>query len=284
MKLLRHGPAGEEKPGLLDASGGLRDLSGMVPDIAGEVLSPTGLDRLRALDPTSLPLITEPRRLGPPVGGVGKILGIGWNYADHAAEAGAESPAEPLVFSKAVSCLAGAGDTLILPRGSTHTDHEVELAVIIGQRAQYVEEAKALDVVAGYAVMNDISERHYQKERGGQFVKGKSFDGFGPLGPWLVTTDEVLDPQNLDLWLDLDGERRQSGNTGQMTFGAAFLVHYVSQFMTLMPGDVITTGTPPGVGWGRDPKSFLRDSQVMRLGVEGLGEQHTRVCAWPGDG
>jgi 2-keto-4-pentenoate hydratase/2-oxohepta-3-ene-1,7-dioic acid hydratase in catechol pathway len=283
MKLLRYGPPGAERPGLLDADGVIRDLSGQVPDIRAEVLSPEGLEALRRLDPASLPAVPGKPRLGPPVSGVGKMFGIGWNYPEHCAETGTPPPREPLVFSKAVTSLAGPADTLVLPKGSTHTDHEVELALVIGRRALYVEEKDALDHVAGYAVMNDVSEREYQKMRGGDFLKGKSFDGFGPMGPWLVTADEIPDPQALDLWLDVNGERRQTGNTANMAFGVAFLVSYLSRFLTLMPGDVVTTGTPPGVGWGRDPKVFLKHGDVVTLGVAGLGSQRIPVVAWPGD-
>lgn len=283
MKLLRYGLPGAERPGILDGEGMIRDLAGHVPDILPQVLSPEGLDEIRRLDLAALPAVPGSPRLGPPVAGVGKMFGIGWNYPEHCAETGTPAPKEPLVFAKAVTSLAGPNDTLVLPKGSTHTDHEVELALVIGRKALYVEEKDALDYVAGYTVMNDVSEREYQKMRGGDFLKGKSFDGFGPMGPWLVTADEVPDPQNLDLWLDVNGERRQTGNTAGMAFGVAFLVSYLSQFLTLMPGDVITTGTPPGVGWGRDPKVFLKAGDVVTLGVSGLGSQNIRVAAWPGD-
>ncbi|MEO5337552.1 MAG: fumarylacetoacetate hydrolase family protein [Magnetospirillum sp. WYHS-4] len=281
MKLLRYGPPGGERPGLLAPDGSLRDLSAVVADVTPDVLAPERLAALAALDPATLPIVPGTPRLGPPLAGIGKILGIGWNYVEHCAETGTPPPKEPLVFAKATTALAGPHDILVLPRGSTHTDHEVELAVVIGRRALYVEEADALAHVAGYAVMNDISEREYQKKRGGEFLKGKSFDGFAPLGPWLVTRDEVADPQNLPLWLDVNGERRQDGNTSAMAFGVGFLVSYLSQFMTLMPGDVITTGTPPGVGWGRDPQVFLKPGDVMTLGVAGLGSQRIEVAGWP---
>ncbi|MCB2101949.1 MAG: fumarylacetoacetate hydrolase family protein [Rhodobacterales bacterium] len=280
MKLLRYGPKGQEKPGLLDAGGRLRDLSGHVADIDGTVLGPSRLAALSSLDAESLPRVDGHPRLGPPVAGIGKILAIGLNYADHAAETGATPPPEPLLFTKQITCLNGPNDPVMLPQGSTHADWEVELAVIIGTKAQYVAEADALAHVAGYAVMNDVSEREYQKDRGGQWTKGKSADTFGPLGPWLVTADEVPDPQNLSLWLDLNGERRQTGSTTQMIFGVAHLVSYLSRFMTLMPGDVITTGTPPGVGLGCNPPRFLKPGDVLTLGVEGLGEQRQEVVAW----
>jgi len=280
MKLLRYGPRGGEKPGLLDEAGRIRDLSGRIADIGGEVLGPDGLAAVASLDPDSLPAVEGSPRLGPPVAGVGKILAIGRNYRDHAAETGAAVPSEPMVFSKAVTALSGPGDPVMIPRDSLKTDWEVELAVVIGSRAQYVEEDGALDCVAGYAVINDVSERSFQKERGGQFVKGKSCDTFAPLGPWLVTRDEVPDPQDLDLWLDRNGARRQTGNTSRMIFGVAFLVSYLSRFMTLLPGDVIATGTPAGVGLGCDPPVFLRPGDVLELGVEGLGRQRLEVVAY----
>ncbi len=282
MKLLRYGPQGQEKPGVLDAEGRIRDLSGNVSDLDGNVLSPERLGALANLDPSSLSLVEGSPRLGPPVASVGKIVAIGLNYADHAKESGMDLPAEPVVFMKAVSALSGPNDPVILPQGSTKSDWEVELAVIVGRKAQYVEEEEALDFVAGYAVMNDVSEREYQLERGGQWVKGKSFDSSAPLGPWLVTRDEVPDPQNLNLWLEVNGHRRQDGNTSTMVFGVAHLVSYLSRFMTLLPGDVITTGTPPGVGLGYKPPVFLKAGDVMRLGVEGLGEQRQEVRSWPG--
>ncbi len=280
MKLLRHGPPGAEKPGLVDDRGRIRDLSGEIPDVDGATLAPERLAALRRIDTDSLPPVEGSPRLGPPVAGVGKILAIGFNYAEHAAETGKPLPDEPLLFTKAVTALSGPNDPVVLPRGSRKGDWEVELAVVIGRRALYVEETDALDHVAGYAVINDVSEREYQLERGGQFVKGKSFDTFAPFGPWLVTKDEVPDPQDLKLWLDLNGERRQDGNTATMVFGVAFLVSYLSRFVTLMPGDVIATGTPPGVGLGCDPAVFLKPGDVMRLGIEGLGEQRQEVKAW----
>lgn len=280
MKLLRHGPPGAERPGLVDDRGRIRDLSGEIPDLDGAALAPERLAALGRIDTGSLPLVEGSPRLGPPVAGVGKILAIGFNYAEHAAETGKPLPDEPLLFTKAVTALSGPNDPVVLPRGSRKGDWEVELAVVIGRRALYVEETDALDHVAGYGVINDVSEREYQLERGGQFVKGKSFDTFAPFGPWLVTKDEVADPQDLKLWLDLNGERRQDGNTATMVFGVAFLVSYLSRFVTLMPGDVIATGTPPGVGLGCDPPVFLKPGDVMRLGIEGLGEQRQEVKAW----
>ena len=280
MKLLRHGPPGAEKPGLVDDRGRIRDLSGEIPDLDGAALAPERLAALHRIDTDSLPLVEGSPRLGPPVAGVGKILAIGFNYAEHAAETGKPLPDEPLLFTKAVTALSGPNDPVVLPRGSRKGDWEVELAVVIGRRALYVEETDALDHVAGYAVINDVSEREYQLERGGQFVKGKSFDTFAPFGPWLVTKDEVADPQDLKLWLDLNGERRQDGNTATMVFSVAFLVSYLSRFLTLMPGDVIATGTPPGVGLGCDPPVFLKPGDVMRLGIGGLGGQRQEVKAW----
>jgi 2-keto-4-pentenoate hydratase/2-oxohepta-3-ene-1,7-dioic acid hydratase in catechol pathway len=282
MKLLRHGPAGAERPGMLDAGGRVRDLSGHVPDIAGSALSDAGLAALRALDPEALPPVAEGTRLGPCVGAVGKVVGIGLNYSDHAAEVGAKIPAEPILFMKATSSLCGPDDDLFLPRGSQKLDWEVELAVVIGTRARYVAEDRALDHVAGYAVIHDVSEREFQTERGGQWVKGKSHDRFGPLGPWLVTRDAVPDPQALALWLDVNGAARQRGTTATMVFGVAALVAYVSGFMTLEPGDVIATGTPPGVGMGMKPPVFLQAGDLVELGIDGLGRQRQRVVADPG--
>mgnify|MGYP001765479655 FL=1 len=280
MKLLRFGPKGAEKPGLIDGDGHIRDLSGIVDDVAGAVLAPESLARLAALDPASLPLAPQGVRIGPCVGRVGKFVAIGLNYADHAAEAGMALPKEPVVFLKATSCIAGPDDDLMLPRGSVKTDWEVELGVVIGREARYVERADALDHVAGYCVVNDVSERAYQAERGGTWDKGKGCDGFGPIGPWLVTRDEVPDPQALKLWLSVDGVMRQNGSTATMVFPVAEIVAYVSQFMSLQPGDVITTGTPPGVGMGIKPEPvYLKAGQVMRLGIDGLGEQTQRVVA-----
>ncbi|WP_374298362.1 fumarylacetoacetate hydrolase family protein [Paracoccus sp. (in: a-proteobacteria)] len=276
MKLLRHGAPGAEKPGLLDADGHVRDLSGHVADITGDILSPGGLARLAALNPADLPVV-QPDRLGPPVAGVGKFLCVGLNYSDHARETGKEPPAEPILFAKATSAICGPNDDVQIPRGSDRTDWEVELGIVIGTRAKYVDKGQALDHVAGYLLVNDVSERRFQSERGGQWTKGKSHDTFGPIGPWLVTTDEIADPQALDLWLDVDGERRQTGSTATMIFGVAHLVSYISQFMTLEPGDIIATGTPPGVGLGMKPPTFLREGQVVALGIAGLGEQRQRM-------
>ncbi|WP_449044415.1 ureidoglycolate lyase [Paracoccus versutus] len=277
MKLLRYGPPGREKPGLLDAEGRIRDLSGHVADIAGAVLGPEGLAGIAALDLDGLPIVSGQPRLGPCVGQVPKFVAIGLNYADHAAEAGLPVPAEPVVFNKWTSCIIGPDDDVVIPPGAQKTDWEVELGVVIGSRASQVSETAALDHVAGYCVVNDVSEREWQAERGGTWDKGKGFDTFGPIGPWLVTRDEVPDPQALELWLEVDGLRRQQGSTATMIFGVAEIVAYCSRLMTLMPGDVITTGTPPGVGMGATPPVFLRGGEVMRLGIEGLGEQRQRV-------
>jgi 2,4-diketo-3-deoxy-L-fuconate hydrolase len=283
MKLLRYGPLGQEKPGVLDAQGRVRDLSTVLPDLAGDALLPASLARLKALDIDSLPLVPgvpqQDLRLGACVGQVGKFLGIGLNYADHAAEAGMAVPPEPVVFTKWTSCICGPDDAVQLPRGSVKTDWEVELGVVIGQGGRYIDQADALNHVAGYCVVNDVSEREYQLERAGTWDKGKGFDTFGPIGPWLVTADEVPNPQALKLWLELDGQLRQNGSTATMVYGVAFLVSYLSRFTTLQPGDVITTGTPPGVGMGHKPPVYLRAGQTMRLGVEGLGVQTQRVVA-----
>ena len=279
MKLLRYGPIGHEKPGLLDASGQLRDLSAHVADIAGPALLSEQLARLRQIDPTTLPAVPGNPRLGACVGQVGKFVAIGLNYADHAAEAGMAIPSEPIIFTKWTSCICGPNDAVQIPRGSVKTDWEVELGVVIGQGGRYIAEAQALAHVAGYCVVNDVSERAYQIERGGSWDKGKGFDTFGPIGPWLVTADEVPDPQQLGLWLDVDGTRRQTGNTATMVFSVAQLIAYCSQFMSLQPGDVITTGTPPGVGMGFKPPVFLRAGQTMRLGIDGLGEQQQTTVA-----
>ena len=283
MKLLRYGPAGQEKPGLLDAQGRVRDLSAVVPDVAGNVLLPAQLAALRALDPISLPLVPgtpqQDLRLGPCVGQVGKFICIGLNYADHAAEAGMAVPPEPVVFGKWTSAICGPDDAVQIPRGSVKTDWEVELGVVIGQGGRYIEEADAMAHVAGYCVVNDVSEREYQLERAGTWDKGKGCDTFGPIGPWLVTADEVPNPQALKLWMELDGHRYQNGSTATMVYGVAFLVSYLSRFMSLQPGDIISTGTPPGVGMGQKPPVFLRAGQTMRLGVEGLGVQTQAVVA-----
>ena len=277
MKLLRFGHIGNEKPGLLDDSGHIRDLSGLVQDIGPDTLAPLRLEKLAKYNLADLPLIEGPTRLGPCVSGVGKLLAIGLNYADHASESNLKLPLEPLVFSKAVSCLAGPNDRLVLPKASKCTDYEVEMAVVIGSEAKYVSEANALFHVAGYAVMNDYSEREFQLEHGGQWVKGKSFDGFGPLGPWLVTKDEVSNPQNLNLWCDVNGDRRQSGNTKDMVFGVAEIISNLSNYMTLMPGDVIATGTPSGVGLGYKPPLYLKAGDIVEVGVEGLGQQRQEL-------
>jgi 2-keto-4-pentenoate hydratase/2-oxohepta-3-ene-1,7-dioic acid hydratase in catechol pathway len=273
MKLVRFGDAGHERPGLVDKDGTLRDLSDVVPDIAGNALLPLSLERLRALDPTALPAVPGEPRLGPCVGQVGKFICVGLNYSDHAAETGADIPAEPILFMKATSAISGPNDPVEIPRGSEKTDWEVELGIIIGKPAKYVRAEDALSHVAGYCVINDISERAFQIERGGQWDKGKGCDTFGPIGPWLVTADEVPDPQALAMWLDVDGHRFQNGSTSTMIFGVAHLVSYISQFMSLQSGDVISTGTPPGVGLGQKPPVYLKAGQVMRLGIEGLGEQ-----------
>jgi len=302
MKLLRYGPAGKEQPGILDSAGQIRSLAGIVDDIAGDALSAASLDKLRKLDLESLPRVGPPSRggleaasndpvarsknsgspltrIGPCVGRVGKFMCIGLNYSEHAAETGAQVPTEPVLFMKATSAISGPYDNVEIPRGSTQTDWEVELGVIIGEPAKYVSEADALNYVAGYCTVHDVSEREFQKERGGQWTKGKSCDTFGPIGPWLVTKDEVPDPQNLSLWLEVDGERRQNGTTQTMIFGVKKLVSYLSQFFTLHPGDIITTGTPSGVGMGCKPPVYLRHGQTVRLGVEGLGEQQQRMVA-----
>lgn len=279
MKLLRYGPVGQERPGILDGAGKIRDLSGEVRDIAGEVITPEGLERLRGIDVDGLPEVPGTPRLGPCVGGTGKFICIGLNYSDHAAETGATVPPEPIIFMKATSAIVGPNDDVIIPRGSEKTDWEVELGVIIGKTAKYVSEDEALDHVAGYCVSNDVSERAFQAERQGQWTKGKSCDSFGPIGPWLVTTDEVADPQNLAMWLEVDGHRYQDGTSATMVYGVKYLVSYLSQFMSLHPGDVISTGTPPGVGMGQTPPTFLRAGQTIRLGIEGLGEQTQTTVA-----
>jgi len=279
LKLLRYGSAGQEKPGLLDSSNIIRDLSGIVPDIAGATLLPETLTRLQGVDPVTLPAVTGTPRIGPCVGQVGKFLCIGLNYSDHAAESGMAVPKEPILFMKATSCIVGPNDDLVIPRGSEKTDWEVELGVVIGTPAKYVSEADALSHVAGYCVVHDVSERAFQLEGTGQWVKGKSADTFGPIGPWLVTADEVPEPGNLGLWLDVDGRRRQDGSTKTLIFGVAYLISYISRFMSLQPGDIITTGTPPGVGHGQKPPVYLRAGSEVRLGVEKLGEQRQRVVA-----
>jgi len=280
MKLLRYGPAGQEKPGLLDAAGAIRDPSGVIPDITGDVLSPAPLAKIAALDVNSLPKVAGNPRIGSPVTGMKNLICIGLNYADHAAETGAPIPKEPIVFLKSLNALQGPNDDVVIPRGSVKTDYEVELCIIIGTRAKYVSEDQALDYVAGYAVGNDVSEREWQAERGGAWDKGKGFDTFGPLGPWLVTKDEIPDPQNLAMYCDVDGVREQNGSTKTMIFGVKQIVAYVSQCITLNPGDVIFTGTPPGVGLGKKPTPiFLKAGQTMKLGIAGLGEQTQKLVA-----
>jgi 2-keto-4-pentenoate hydratase/2-oxohepta-3-ene-1,7-dioic acid hydratase in catechol pathway len=282
MKLLRYGPPGQEKPGLFDRDGKIRDLSGAVRDIDGETLAPAALDRLRRLDPATLPLVSGSPRLGPSVGAVPKIVAIGLNYRLHAQEAGAAIPSEPIFFMKATSSICGPNDDVIIPKGSQKTDYEVELGIVIGSLARYVSLADARKHVAGYCVVNDVSEREFQIERGGQWTKGKSADTFCPIGPWLVTAEEVPDPGKLAQWTEVNGERRQNSNTGDLIFGVDEIVSYVSQFMTLLPGDVIPTGTPSGVGMGFKPPKFLKPGDRMRLSVEGLGEQDQRLVAFSG--
>jgi 2-keto-4-pentenoate hydratase/2-oxohepta-3-ene-1,7-dioic acid hydratase in catechol pathway len=280
MKLLRYGPPGKERPGLLDSAGVVRDLSQHVADIAPAQLAPSSLDRIAALDWDTLAVVKEPQRYGPPVSGTRKFLAIGLNYADHAAESNMPIPEEPILFTKATSCIQGPNDDIMLPRDSVKTDWEVELGVVIGSTARYVEEADALSHVAGYLTVNDLSEREFQLERGSQWDKGKGCDTFGPIGPWLVTADEVGDPQDLDLWLDVNGKRMQRGNTRTMVFTVANLVSYVSRFLTLEPGDIITTGTPPGVGLGLKPPVFLKAGDTVELGIEKLGVQRQKVMPW----
>jgi len=281
MRLLRYGPVGQEKPGALDRNGVLRDLSGELPDLTPARLSARSLQRLRQMDLSALPAVAGRPRLGVPVAGIGKFIAVGLNYADHAAEAGLPVPKEPVLFTKAISCLNGPDDDVMLPQGAMKGDWEVELGVVVGTRARYVEESQALDHVAGYCVVNDVSERAYQIERGGTWDKGKGCDTFGPVGPWLVTADEVDDPQDLKLWLELNGQRRQNGSTRTMIFGVAMLVSYISRFLTLEPGDLVTTGTPPGVGMGVKPEPlYLKAGDIMTLGVERLGQQTQKVVAW----
>ncbi len=279
MKLVRFGAAGHEKPGLLDKAGRIRDLSGHIKDLDGEALSAAALGRIAALDPATLPLVDGEQRFGVPVATPSKFVAIGLNFVDHAKEAGMPIPSEPIFFLKANTSLAGANDPVEKPRGSTKLDWEVELAVVIGRRGKYIGEAEALDHVAGYAICNDVSERNFQLERGGTWTKGKSHDGFGPVGPWLVTKDEIPNPQTLSMWLDVNGARRQTGNTSTMIFNVAKCVAYVSQFLTLLPGDIITTGTPPGVGSGMKPPQFLNVGDVVTLGIEGLGAQRQQIVA-----
>jgi 2-keto-4-pentenoate hydratase/2-oxohepta-3-ene-1,7-dioic acid hydratase in catechol pathway len=280
MKLVRHGPTGGEKPGMIDPAGVVRDLSGVVPDIDGKHLSTNWLEKLRSVEPSSLPLVKAGTRLGAPVANVGKIVAVGLNYSDHAAESGMKPPAEPILFMKATSSITGPHDTVMIPRGSQKTDWEVELAFVVGTQARYVPDHDALKHVAGYMICNDVSERSFQLERGGQWDKGKGCDTFAPIGPWLVTPDEAGDPQSLDMWLDLNGERMQAGNTRTMIFGVAHLLSYISHFMTLNPGDVVTTGTPPGVGMAKKPPRFLKAGDVMTLGIARLGEQRQNCVAF----
>lgn len=281
MKLLRFGPNGAEKPGILDDDGVIRDLSSIVGDLSGETLSDAGLAAIRDADLAALPVVDPSTRLGPPIAGTGKFICIGLNYADHAAESGLEVPSEPVIFMKATSAICGPNDPIIIPRGSEKTDWEVELAVVIGTRAKYVSQEDALNYVAGYCVTNDVSERAFQIERQGQWTKGKSCDNYGQIGPWLVTRDDVADPQNLSMWLKVNGDTMQDGSTTTMVYGVAHVVSYLSQFMSLMPGDVISTGTPPGVGLGQKPPKYLRAGDVVELGIEGLGSQRQDVIADP---
>jgi 2-keto-4-pentenoate hydratase/2-oxohepta-3-ene-1,7-dioic acid hydratase in catechol pathway len=277
MKLLRFGPPGRERPGILDAEGRIRDLSKVVADIAGDVLGPKGLAKLAKVKVDKLPLVRGKPRIGPCVGSVRNFIAIGLNYSDHAAEAGMPIPKEPIIFNKVTTCICGPNDDTIIPKESSKLDWEVELGIVIGQRARYLSKSKALDVVAGYCTANDVSERVFQLERSGQWAKGKGCETFGPLGPWLVTKDEIKDPQNLDMWLTVNGESRQKGNTKTMIFGVAHIVWYCSQFFVMEPGDVIVTGTPPGVGAGMKPPQFLKAGDVVRLGIQGLGEQQQKV-------
>jgi 2-keto-4-pentenoate hydratase/2-oxohepta-3-ene-1,7-dioic acid hydratase in catechol pathway len=279
MKLVRYGEKGAEKPGLIDKSGQLRDLSAHLKDLTGEAYSPESLKKLAAIDPASLPAVSGKPRFGAPVTGISKFVAIGLNYSDHAKETGAAIPTEPIIFMKANTSLCGPNDNVEKPRGSTKLDWEVEIAAIIGTRAKYVSEADALNYVAGYCVCNDVSERNFQTERLGQWTKGKSHDTFGPVGPWLATKDEIKDVQNLSMWLDVNGQRRQTGSTKTMIFSMAKCISYVSQFMTLLPGDIITTGTPPGVGLGMKPPTFLNVGDIVSLGIEGLGEQRQEIVA-----
>ncbi|MDR6625045.1 fumarylacetoacetate hydrolase family protein [Caulobacter segnis] len=285
MKLLRYGPKGSEKPGLLDADGKIRDLSAHVSDITGAQLSPASLNALAAIDPTTLPLVEGAPRYGCPVAGVSKFIAVGLNFADHAAESNLPIPEVPVIFTKAVSCIQGPNDPVMLPKGALKTDWEVELGVVIGSRARYISEAEALGYVAGYVLINDVSERAFQIERGGTWDKGKGCDTFGPIGPWLVTSDEVGDPQNLGMWLEVNGQRKQDGSSKTMIFPISKLVSYISEFMTLEPGDLITTGTPPGVGMGQKPEPvYLKAGDEMRLGIEKLGEQRQIVVSWTKEG
>ncbi len=280
MKLMRYGPKGSEKPALVDAQGKVRDLSKVMPDITAQTLTPSGLKRLRELDISSLPVVASPGRTAPPWTGCEKFVAVGLNYSDHAAETGNPIPKEPILFMKATSCIVGCNDPIVLPKGSVKTDWEVELGIVIGSKTRYVSQADAIKHVAGYCVVNDVSEREYQIERGGQWDKGKGCDTFGPIGPWMVTADEIPNPQDLTMWLEVNGKRHQNGSTKTMIFGVANLVSYISEFMTLYPGDLITTGTPPGVGLGMKPPLYLKAGDTMKLAIQGLGEQQQKVHAW----
>jgi 2,4-didehydro-3-deoxy-L-rhamnonate hydrolase len=280
MKLMRYGPKGSEKPALVDAQGKVRDLSKVMPDITAQTLTPSGLKRLRELDISNLPVVASPGRTAPPWTGCGKFVAVGLNYSDHAAETGNPIPKEPILFMKATSCIVGCNDPIVLPKGSVKTDWEVELGIVIGSKTRYVSQADAIKHVAGYCVVNDVSEREYQIERGGQWDKGKGCDTFGPIGPWMVTADEIPNPQDLTMWLEVNGKRHQNGSTKTMIFGVANLVSYISEFMTLYPGDLITTGTPPGVGLGMKPPLYLKAGDTMKLAIQGLGEQQQKVHAW----
>ncbi|MFY8095128.1 MAG: fumarylacetoacetate hydrolase family protein [Niveispirillum sp.] len=285
MKLLRYGPKGQEKPGLMDATGTIRDLSAHITDLTPDVLSPAGLAKIAAINPASLPAVEGSPRYGVPINGVRKFIAVGLNFADHAAESNLPIPTEPVLFTKAISCLTGPNDPVMIPKGSVKTDWEVELGIVIGSRARYVSEENALDHVAGYVLINDVSERAFQIERGGTWDKGKGCDTFGPVGPWVVTSDEVGDPQNLSMWLEVNGHRFQNGSSKTMIFTCRQLVAYISQFITLEPGDLITTGTPPGVGLGQKPEpKYLKAGDVIRLGIEKLGEQRQDVVAWTQEG
>ena len=280
MKLMRHGRKGSEKPALVDSQGKVRDLSSVLPDITAQTLTPAGLQRLRDVKIDSLPVVANPGRIAPPWSGCEKFVAVGLNYSDHAAETGNPIPKEPILFMKTTSCIVGCNDAVVLPKGSVKSDWEIELGIVIGSKARYVSKADALKYVAGYCVVNDVSEREYQLERGSQWDKGKGCDTFGPIGPWLVTPDEVPDPQNLAMWLEVNGKRVQNGSTKTMIFGVAHLVSYISEFMTLNPGDLITTGTPPGVGLGMKPPLYLKAGDTMKLWIQGLGEQNQMVHAW----
>jgi 2,4-diketo-3-deoxy-L-fuconate hydrolase len=284
LKLVRFGPAGKERPGCIDSQGNVRALTSYIPDVTGDALRPSQLPSLLSIDPSSLPIVTSAVRLGPCVSGVGKFICVGLNYRDHAEEAGMTPPKEPILFMKPTSAIGGPDDDVFLPRGSQKGDWEVELGVVIGTGGKYIEEENAMAHVAGYCVVNDLSERAFQLEGTGQWVKGKSADGFGPIGPWLVTPDEIADPHDLTMWLEVNGERRQSGNSGSMIFRIPYLISYISNFMSLAPGDVIATGTPAGVGMGHKPPVYLKPGDVMELGIEGLGRQRQHVVAWNGEG